>query len=539
MNKKWTAIVLLLLSLNLSAQDKNSIPRPKLVVGIVVDQMRWDFLYRYYDRYGDNGFKKLLQQGFSCENTFINYTPSHTAPGHAGIYTGSVPSIHGITGNRWVDQFTGRRWYCVEDTSVAPVGGSAKAGKMSPNNLLTTTITDELRLATNFSSKVVGISLKDRGSVLPAGHLGKAYWYDDSTGNLITSNFYENSLPRWLQDFNAKKLPANYLSKPWETLYPIQTYTQSLRDDNAYEGKIKGEKAPVFPHYYPADDLGNIRETPSGNTYTLDACKAAIAGENLGKNGTDFLCVSLSATDYVGHAYTSVSVEVEDTYLRLDKDLADFLSYLDKQIGTGNYLIFLTADHGAAYNAVYLKDLKIPGGNQVEKQMVKELNAHLKTKFNRDDLANIVESRYQVELNRDVIKKMELNETALKDEIKKWLYTQYQIAYVLDMDHIHDEAVPELIKQKAINGYNRKRSGSLLLLSDPGWYWGYGTTGTAHGTWHPYDTHIPLLWYGWKIPKGKTNRTIHMEDIAGTLAALLRIQVPNGYIGNVITEVIK
>ncbi|HQE13072.1 MAG TPA: alkaline phosphatase family protein, partial [Flavipsychrobacter sp.] len=223
------------------AQTTSTLPRPKLVVGIVVDQMRWDYLYRYYDRYDKGGFKRLLHQGFSCENTMINYSPSYTAPGHAGIYTGSVPSVHGIAGNDWIDNQTGRHWYCVEDTNVVSIGGSKASGMMSPNNLLTTTITDELRLATNFKSKVVGISLKDRGSILPAGHLGKAYWLDDSTGNLITSSYYSNELPEWVNQLNKRQLINTYLNNPWTTLYPIATYTQSLPDNNPYESSNKKE----------------------------------------------------------------------------------------------------------------------------------------------------------------------------------------------------------------------------------------------------------------------------------------------------------
>lgn len=535
---KRTILLSLLFLLSLKLRAQQSIERPKLVVGIVIDQMRWDYLYRYYDRYGNDGFKKLLNQGFSCENTFINYLPSYTAPGHACIYTGSVPAVHGIAGNDWIDNFTGRHWYCVEDTSVNPVGGSSKAGKMSPDNLLTTTITDELRLATNFRFKVIGIALKDRGSILPAGHLGKAYWYDDSTGNLITSSFYENELPEWLIDFNTRELPQTYLSEPWETLYPLNTYAQSLKDDNPYEGKLKSEKAPVFPHSYDIKSLGNLRKIPAGNTYTFNAALAALQGEDLGKTGTDFLCISLSSTDYIGHNYTSNSVEAEDTYLRLDKDLAAFLQYLDAFIGEENYLVFLSADHGAAHNAVFLNDRKIPAGNQSETQLGKDLNAHLKSTFHYDDLVTAIEN-YQIVLNEKKIIEHRIDRTALKVEIKKWLYGQYHVAYVIDMEQVYSEPVPKMIREKAINGYNRRRSGSLLLINDPGWYYGYAETGTTHSTWHPYDAHIPLVFYGWKIPKGKTNRTIHMEDIAATLAALLHIQMPNGCIGNVITEVVK
>lgn len=538
MKKIFSLSLLLIFSLQLAAQNNKNVERPKLVVGIVVDQMRWDYLYRYYDRYGNDGFKRLINQGFSCDNTFINYLPTFTAPGHTCIYTGSVPSVHGIAANEWIDNFTGRHWYCVEDTLVQAIGGSAAAGKMSPNNLLATTVTDELRLATNFKSKVIGISLKDRASILPAGHLGKAYWYDDSTGNLITSSYYQNQLPQWVQHFNNEKLPSNYLSKPWNTTYPISTYIESLSDDNPYEGKLKMEKAPVFPHSYNADDLGNLRKIPSGNTYTLEASKAAIAGENLGKNETDFLCISLSSTDYIGHFYAPNSVEIEDTYIKLDKDLADFFAYLDKTVGVGNYLIFLSADHGAAQNASYLNDIHIHAGNETEVQLNKEIKALLKEKFNNDNLVRGIEN-YQILLNDEAIEKSAVDRKKLKQTIRQWLLAKPQVAYVIDMENIDQYAVPEIIKTKAINGYSRGRSGSILIVDNPGWYHGYSSTGTTHSTWHPYDTHIPLLFYGWNIPKGKTNKTIYMEDIAATIAALLHIQMPNGCIGNVITKVVK
>lgn len=540
MKRIVSCIIFLSFFLSAFSQQKN-IQRPKLVVGIVIDQMRWDYLYRFYGRYGDSGFKRLLLQGFSCNNTFINYLPSYTAPGHSCIYTGSVPSIHGIAGNDWIDNLTGRHWYCTEDTTVLPIGGSKYAGMMSPKNLLTSTITDELRLATNFKSRVFGISIKDRGAIIPAGHLANgAYWFDDSTGSFISSNYYGKALPTWLVEFNNKHFPDSFLRKEWNTLYPLNTYTQSISDDNRYEGNFSKENKPVFPHLstIPFSYL-NLRKIPAGNTYTLKAAKACIKGEDLGKtNTTDFLCVSLSSTDYIGHQFAPNSVEVEDTYLRLDKDLADFFNYLDKQVGQGNYLLFVTADHGAAHNANYLNDIKMPAGNDYEMKISQQLQVFIKQKFGQDSLIRGIEN-YQIVLNNEKIESKKINREGLKNSIRNWFYQQPQIAYVLDMEDIEKTPVPEPIKSMAINGYNRLRSGSLLIINNPGWYYGYAPTGTTHGTWHPYDTHIPLLWYGWKTNKGSTNRRIHMEDIAATLAAMLHIQMPNGCVGKVITEVAK
>ena len=285
--------LLILCLFSFAAQAQQKIPeRPKLVVGLVVDQMRWDYLYRYYDRFGSGGFRRLMNEGFNCEQTYINYVPAYTAPGHACVYTGSVPAIHGIAGNNWIDNRTGKNWYCTEDTTVLPLGGSLRAGQMSPRNLLSSTVTDELRLATNFRSRVYGIALKDRGAILPAGHLGNgAFWFDDSTGSFISSNYYGKALPDWLNRFNARHLPDSFLAKDWNLLYPAATYTQSLPDDNPYEGLSRNEKKPVFPHKAQSPlRFSRLRSIPAGNTYTLRAARACLEGEGLGNRGfTDFL----------------------------------------------------------------------------------------------------------------------------------------------------------------------------------------------------------------------------------------------------------
>jgi predicted AlkP superfamily pyrophosphatase or phosphodiesterase len=536
---------------HLAAQPA-SVARPKLVVGIVVDQMRYDYLYRFYDRYGKGGFKRLLSNGFSCETAMINYVPSFTAPGHASIYTGTVPSIHGIAGNDWFDNMTKTSVYCVEDTTVTPVGSSSRAGLMSPRNLLTTTITDELKLATNFRSKVFGISIKDRGAILPAGHLGNgAYWYDDNTGSLISSSYYGAALPSWLVSFNNRRLPDTLIRKDWTTLYPIQSYTQSSPDNNRYEGRFKGEQAPTFPHRIGnLLSYGTLRKIPPGHTYTFEAAKACMAGESLGKGSvTDFLCVSLSTADYIGHQYGPNAIEVEDTYLRLDQDFADFMTYLDAKIGKDNYLLFLTADHGGAHNSLFLEDNKIPGGNTSESQLSKLLKGYADTGFTTASIDRKADHRFsemirmvnndQVYLDEDAIRSSGRSSEEVRKSLKTYLERRPEIAYVIDMHDIANSAVPEVIKTMAINGYHRQRSGHMFIIYHPGWYAGYAPTGTTHGTWNPHDAHIPLLWYGWNIEKGATSRTVHMEDIAPTLAALLHIQMPNGSVGKVINEIVR
>jgi len=550
MKIKHLFIALLLVPAITSAQTKKTatatapattLPRPKLVVGLVVDQMRWDYLFRYYDRYQATGFKRLLNEGFSCDNTNLDYIPTVTAAGHSCIYTGSVPSIHGIAANDFIIQATGKTMYCTDDALVKTVGSTSAAGQMSPRNLWVSTVTDELRLATNFRSKVIGVALKDRGAILPAGHSANAaYWFDDVTGNWITSTYYMADLPEWVKKFNDQKLVAKYLNQDWNTLYPLNTYLQSTEDNSPkYEGKFKGADAPTMPVKTSGGNYGTIRSTPYGNSLTLDMAKAAIENEKLGKNTvTDFLAVSLSSTDYVGHQFGVNAVEIEDTYLRLDRELGSFLTYLDASIGKGNYTVFLTADHGAAHNPAFLNDHGIPAGVWPIANVLKDLNKYLADKYQEKSLVLSL-MNYQVNLNNAVIADKKISEYALKQDCITFLQKQEGVAYVVDMQAALQAAIPEAIRTRIVNGYNAERSGAIQIILKPGWFDGHGTTGTTHGTWNPYDTHIPLLFMGWGVQHGHTNQPTHMTDIAPTVSALLHIQAPNGNIGLPIVQVLK
>ena len=530
------------------APASTQIPRPKLVVGIVVDQMRWDYLYRFYNRYQNNGFKRLLNEGFSCENTQVNYIPTFTGPGHTCIYTGSVPSIHGIAGNDYIVQATGKSMYCAEDNSVQTVGSESKAGQMSPRNLLVTTVTDELRLATNFRSKVIGIALKDRGGILPAGHTANAaYWFDDKSGNWITSTYYMKELPQWAKDFNDEKIAETYLKLDWNTLYPVDTYLQSTEDNSKYEGKFKGTDAPTMPVKTSAlykGNLGLIRSTPYGNTISLDFAVAAINGENLGQNNvTDFLALSLSSTDYIGHQFAINSVEIEDTYLRLDRDIANFLTFLDAKVGKGNYTVFLTADHGAAHNTQFLEDHGVPADVWDDKAETKSMNKMLMDKYKADSLVISLDN-YQVNLNYRILNYLHLDEEAVKSDCINYLLKLPYVMYAVDQTKTETASIPDALRKRIVNGYNRKNSGVIQIILNPAWFTGHspgdgGPTGTTHGTWNPYDNHIPLVFMGWGIPHGNTAREVHMTDIAPTIAALLHIQAPNGSIGVPIVEITK
>ena len=518
------------------------IERPKLVVGIVVDQMRWDFLYRFYDRYTPNGgFKRLMNMGFNCNNTMIPYVPTYTATGHSCIYTGSLPSITGITGNEWYDNEKRSYVYCTSDSNANTIGSITAAGKMSPRNMLTTTICDELKLATNFRSKVIGIALKDRGGILPAGHSANAaYWYDPKVGQWITSTYYMNELPGWVTSFNNQKLVDKYYAQGWKTLYPISSYVQSTSDTNNYEVKTFGKGFPYDLSSLVGKNYNPILATPYGNTLTSEFAKESIDKEKLGMDSiTDFLAISYSSTDYVGHSFGPNSVEIEDTYLRLDAELGSLLDYLDSKVGKNQYLVFLSADHGVAHVPAFMKDNKIPAGNLLVNTMVDTLNMTLKQKFGVENLV-IDLINHQVVLN---IPAITANSRLVLNDIKLWiiqyLLKQEAVMDAFALNELQNTMLPAIQKEMIANGFYAKRCGQIYVVFKPQWLEGFERGGTTHGLWNPYDAHIPLLWYGWSVKPGTTYRDIYMMDIAATLAALLKIQMPNGSVGKVITELFR
>jgi len=538
MRRFLTATCILVLSSPLFSQ---SIARPKLVVGVVIDQMRWDYLYRYYDRYDKKGgFKRMLEQGFTCENTLIPYAPTVTACGHTTLYTGAVPAISGITGNAWYDRALGRTVYCTEDNTVSTVGTSTAAGRQSPRNMFVSTICDELRLATNFRSKVVGVALKDRGGILPAGHSANgAYWYDIANGNWITSTYYRTELPSWASSFNSKKEVDALYDKGWSLLFPAASYVQSTSDDKIYEAKPFGNSFPYDTKKFIGKDYGKITAMPAGNTLTLDFAIAAIEGEGLGSDDiTDFLALSFSSPDYIGHTFGPNSIESEDGFLRLDKELGRLMDYLDQKIGKNNYTLFLSADHGVAHVPEFMQENKMPGGRVKLGAMFTSINEGLFEKYHIRQLA-VSDDNYQLHLDHRLLDSAHID----KDEAARWvasyLSSQPGIARAFPVSQLNLVPLPETIRKMLNNGYFPRRNGDVQFILQPNHIEAYSTTGTTHGLWNPYDAHIPLLWYGWGIRQGKTNRETYMTDVAPTLAALLHIQEPNGTVGRVITEVLK
>lgn len=521
-----------------SAQDKIvTSSNPKLVVGIVVDQMRYDYLTRFYDKYGEGGFKRMINEGFNCKNNHFNYIPTYTGPGHASIYTGTTPKYHGIISNGWYDKEIKKSVYCVGDDSVQSVGTSSVAGQMSPQRMLTTSFADENRLFTQMRGKTIGISIKDRGAILPAGHTANAaYWFQGKDeGNFITSSFYMNELPKWVQKFNKKKIVASYL-KEWNTLYDISTYVESGDDLNNFEGGFNGKETATFPYDLSVlkDKNGGfdiLKVTPYGNSIVADFAIAALDGEQLGQdNITDVLAVSFSSTDYIGHNFGVNSKEVEDTYIRLDKDLERFFNALDAKVGEGNYTVFLTADHGAVNVPAYLQSVKIPAGYLNSSEAKIKLGNFMKNTFGESDLIENV-SNNQIFLNREKILELKLNLEAVQKAIVNEIINYKNVDKAYTASSMRDESFDRGIELLLQNGFNQKRSGDVLIVYSPA-YISYSKTGSTHGSGLNYDTHVPLLFFGKGIKKGSTVAKTRVVDIAPTISALLGISFPNGATGN-------
>ncbi|MES2567615.1 MAG: alkaline phosphatase PafA [Bacteroidota bacterium] len=531
---------------SLLAQTKatvsSELKQPKLVVGIVVDQMRQDYIYRYWNKFGNGGFKKIINEGFFYKNAHYNYVPTYTGPGHASIYTGTSPATHGIIANDWFNKETGKMNYCTYDENAKPVGTENGAGAMSPKNLLVTTIGDELKLSTNQQSKVFSVSFKDRSSILPAGHSANgAFWFDGSNGKFISSSHYMNQLPGWVNDFNNAQLAKKYLSQGWNTLYPIETYVESMADQNNYEAAPNKKVKPVFPYDYKTqleqNDYSILRYTPQGNTIVKDLALACLKAEQLGKGKvTDMLCISFSSTDYVGHAYGPRSVEVEDVYLRLDKDLEELINSLNANVGKDNYVVFLTADHGACDVPAHLMDLKIPGGYMNESNLEKNVKAFCKNLYG-DSLVVALENQ-QLFLNEGKIYERNLSKPAVEQTLANYLLSIKGVAEAYPSEVLRNESYSDdSFKYLIQKGYNHVRSGNVAFAYNPAWM-SHDITGTTHGASYSYDTHVPVIFYGMGIPKGSSVKKIHVVDIAPTISMMLHMSFPNGCSGVPLEEVI-
>ena len=540
-----TAVVVCLLPVKqISAQ----VEKPKMIVGIVVDQMRIDYLYRFENKFSEDGFKRLMREGFFGRNTHYNYVPTYTGPGHASVFSGTTPAVHGIIANDWYSRAIRKKLNCVDDSTVTYVGRTSSGEKSySPVNLLSSNFADELKIATQDRAVVVGVSIKNRGAILPSGHIPDgAFWFDDETGDFVTSSYYMDQLPGWVIAFNKRRLANTYMSGKWETLLPIASYTESGPDDNPYEGKLQRGKPPVFPYDLTAvrksdGDYSSLAQTPFGNTIVAEIAKAAIVGEQMGKDDiTDLLTVSFSSTDYIGHLFGPDAKEVEDCYIRLDRDLADLFQYLDQEVGKGEYTVFLTADHAVAHVPQFLMDQNVPAGYIKRKPIESILFKSLEAKYGKAEWIENV-SNDQIFLNHQVLESKNINKDVFMDDMISALLTFQGVKSVFKGTDMQVNEYTRGIRAKLQLGYNVKRSGDLLMVYEPGWFQtGYGKTGTTHGSGYNYDTHVPLLMYGKGIPVGYSSfKPISITDIIPTLCLLYEINLPNGATGKPIEDVFQ
>ena len=498
MKKLFLTLVLVLAAVSMQADHERPQfgERPKLVVGIVVDQMRWDYLSRYYEKFSEGGFRRLIDKGYSFDNCLINYLPTVTAIGHTSAYTGTSPAFHGICGNNfWID---GRSTYCCGDKTVTPVGSdNMKDGQMSPVNLLSTTIGDQLRLHTDFRSKVIGVSYKDRAAILPAGRSANAaYWLDKKNRQFITSTYYMQELPKWAKDYN-KELAKNE------------------------EFKRVGQDVGLFPL------TGHI---------TTDMAIAALKGEQLGQGSeTDMLCVSYSQTDVIGHKWSTRGEHTDEAYLELDKDIARLFKALDEAVGQGNYLAFLTADHGAAHNNQFMQDHRMHAGKWLSAEVKDGLEKYVASKLGNQQHVLLGIADYRFFLDHQGIEAQGLKLKDVKQVVMEYLRQSPHLSFVVDFEEAANAAVPDFLRERILRGYNFHRSGDIIVCPEPGYYevgkWS-SPVGTTHGEWNPYDAHIPLLFYGWKVPHGACPAEVHITDIAPTVCSLLHIQQTNACTGS-------
>lgn len=506
--------------------------QPKLVIALVVDQMRYDYLFKYWDKLGDSGFKRMINEGYLFKNCNFSYIPTYTAPGHATIFTGCTPSVHGIAGNNWFDKAFKESRYCVDDKRYNTVGAQTSEGDKSPHNLLVTTIGDEMKLMNNNNSKVISIALKDRSAVLPGGHKANAAYWIDKQGRWISSSYYLHKLPNWVEDMNQTRSGQFYLGSKWEPVFPIMEYEESFSDNNDYEETHLWESSPTFPHDYSSvtekEGFGFVKYTPMGNTMTREFAQKAIEKERLGADKfTDLLTISFSPIDYIGHFYGPHSIEMQDAIIQLDSELAAFFKYVDKQVGK-EVLYFLTADHGAVNVPSYLTDQKVPSGYFDGKACVNVINNHFKTQYNVDSIIENY-SNAQMFLSSEMIAKHKLNERFVQEKVIELIKGFAGVKEVLVIDELKKGSATKT-EQQALNGYFEGRSGELFVILKPGWIHDRGK-GTTHGSGYSYDTHVPLIFMGAGVKNGFSNQMVHIQDIAPTLATLINVSFPNGTTG--------
>lgn len=530
-----------------TAQLNRSIPseKPKLIVELVVSQMRFDYISRYWDKFGDNGFKLLVNEGTYCRNARYNYLLTQAYPGLATIATGTNPSVHGIIANKWFNRNTGNEVEATADDKVNTVGGSFFSGKYSAKNLVTSTFGDELKL-NNANSKVVSIALDAGSAILLGGHSANGmYWFDTEKGLWVSSSYYTDALPAWVDTFNSKGFAKLYTDREWKALQPIQEYeeadTAAVKSDEKKKSlaeKLKGMMDGIIGKPQPKTDFKVLLENPYGNLLTKDLAIAAVVGENLGADEhPDLLCITFSANRFIGGKFGPHSIEMEDTYLRLDRELAHFLEFINSTVGKENCLFILTSDQGVASTPDYLEKSKIPGGYFDPKKAMILLGSYLNALYGQGNWITGYHDK-QIYLNRKLIEDSNLNLADFQQKVADFMLEFSGVSNSTTAHNLQNGNFANGIMVKFQNSYNQRRSGDVIINLEPGWVERNGKVTSANSP-YDYDSHVPLIFYGWKAKRKSVLNPVYINDLAPTLSILLGITWPNGATGTPIKEMIE
>lgn len=546
MKKYIAAILLSLVLLKLSGQGAYLPPdKPKLIIAIVVEEMKYDQLEKFRDKLGENGIKRLINEGTYFKNASFQYMLTQSAPGHATIATGAEPSVNGITSDDWYVPLKNELINCSKDINVNAVGGSFESGLNSPVNLLVSTFSDELALSTNGRAKVFGVGLRESSAIFSAGHAANAaYWFDNKTGTWMSSSYYLKELPIWVNDFNAMKFSDVYLNSTWSLLRPEKDYVDCLPDSNKFEIGFNGI------NYFPYDlkkirskssskDYSLLRETPFGNSLTTDFAIRLIKNERLGKGDvTDYISICYSATDYIAHRFGPSSVEMGDAILRLDDDIKNLLSFVNDSIGKRNVLIYFTAAHGISEIPAVLEMNRIPSGYFQQNQALQLLRTYLNAVYGEGDWVKGYSER-QIFLNRTLIEDARLSLDDVQKKVARFLvqFTGVAAAYPYSAFEANDFSNGNL--KRIINNFSPQRSGDVIVALNPGWVEKQSDYVTNHNSPYEYDTHVPLIWYGWTMNRATVMRQVNMTDIAATLSTLCKVPYPNACSGEPMFELFR
>jgi predicted AlkP superfamily pyrophosphatase or phosphodiesterase len=543
-----------------TAQERS---KPKLILQITVDQLRGDLLARYYDRLGDGGFRYLLDAGTVYSNAHHRHANTETIVGHTTIATGADPSVHGMVANVWLDRVSGELTYNVEDArypvlgegvgvdrkaEIDPTQVTARSDGRSPSRILVSTFSDELTLVQGGISKVFSVSVKDRSAISMAGQTGKAFWFSKKSGGFITSSFYYDQYPEWVADWNAKKHVDKYAGTSWNLLHDPSTYLFGTADDRPYETALPGY-GRTFPHPFGSRDgeyfTTLLTISPAGDELTLDFAKALILNESLGRDDkTDYLSVSFSSTDYVGHLFGPSSLESEDNILHLDRALAELLSFVDAQIGLDKTLIVLSADHGAPEAPGYLRELGFEADYIYPKTWDKAAAIEkLKERFGIGEQLIATYFHPYLYLNREVIAEKGLDQAEVENAVVDELSRFDGVALALSSSALKSGNVPDTpLVQSILRNYNPGRSGDIYVVFQPNRFineFDGLTVAVAHGSPWGYDSYVPIIFAGFGIRAQRINRIVHTVDIAPTLSLIIGAKPPTGSSGAPLNEVIR